>query len=61
MCTQEQCKCQTMIVDLLQAMAAQSNLLAEQNKLMAQIIDQNNALMSQDEDDEPTVPRYLDD
>ena len=37
-----------------QAMTAQSNLLAEQNKVMARIVDQNNELiaMMQTENDE---------
>ena len=55
-----QCKCQAMIVELLQALTAQSNLLAEQNKLMAQIVDQNQMLMAPDEEDEPVKSRYLD-
>lgn len=46
-----------------QAMTAQSNLLAEQNKVMARIIDQNNELIAmmqtEDDEDEPKSP-YLD-
>ena len=46
-----------------QAMTAQSNLLAEQNKVMARIFDQNNELMAmmqtEDDEDEPKSP-YLD-
>ena len=46
-----------------QAMTAQSNLLAEQNKVMARIVDQNNELIAmmqtEDDEDEPKSP-YLD-
>ena len=46
-----------------QAMTAQSNLLAEQNKVMARIVDQNNELIAmmqtEDDDDEPKSA-YLD-
>lgn len=48
------------MVELLQALTAQSNLLAEQNKLMAQIVDQNQMVMAPDEEDEPVKSRYLD-
>ena len=64
------CVSNTLLVEMLQAMnnqsqamTAQSNLLAEQNKVMARIVDQNNELiaMMQNEDDEdkPKSP-YLD-
>ena len=47
----------------IQAMTAQSNLLAEQNKVMARIVDQNNELIAmmqaEDDEDEPKSP-YLD-
>ena len=46
-----------------QAMTAQNNLLAEQNKVMARIVDQNNELIAmmqtEDDEDEPKSP-YLD-
>lgn len=46
-----------------QAMTAQSNLLAEQNKVMARIVDQNNELIAmmqtEDDEDKPKSP-YLD-
>lgn len=46
-----------------QAMTAQSNLLAEQNKVMVRIVDQNNELIAmmqtEDDEDEPKSP-YLD-
>ncbi len=58
--TQCKCQCQSVVVELLQALTAQSNLLAEQNKLMAQIVDQNQMAMAQDEEDEPVKSRYLD-
>ena len=48
------------MIELLQTLTAQSNLLAEQNKLMAQIVDQNQMAMAQDEEDEPVKSRYLD-
>lgn len=64
------CVSNALLVEMLQAMnnqsqamTAQSNLLAEQNKVMARIVDQNNELiaMMQTEDDEdgPKSP-YLD-
>ena len=55
------CVSNALLVEMLQAMnnqsqamTAQSNLLAEQNKVMARIVDQNNELiaMMQTEDDE---------
>lgn len=55
------CVSNVLLVEMLQAMnnqsqamTAQSNLLAEQNKVMARIVDQNNELiaMMQTEDDE---------
>ena len=58
--TQCKCQCQSVMVELLQALTAQSNLLAEQNKLMAQIVDQNQMVMAPDEEDEPVKSRYLD-
>lgn len=46
-----------------QAMTAQNNLLAEQNKVMARIVDQNNELIAmmqtEDDEDKPKSP-YLD-
>lgn len=56
------CACNGLVLEMLQAMTAQSNLMTEQNKLMALIIDQNNeliALSGLDEDSE-TKSRYLD-
>ena len=55
------CVSNALLVEMLQAMnnqsqamTAQNNLLAEQNKVMARIVDQNNELiaMMQTEDDE---------
>lgn len=55
------CVSNALLVEMLQAMnnqsqamTAQSNLLAEQNKVMARIVDQNNELiaMMQTENDE---------
>lgn len=48
------CECNELLIELIK-----SN--RELVQAMAQIIDQNNALMSQDEDDEPTALRCLDD
>ena len=46
-----------------QAMTAQNNLLAEQNKVMVRIVDQNNELIAmmqtEDDEDKPKSP-YLD-
>ena len=64
------CVSNALLVELLQAMnnqsqamTAQSNLLAEQNKVMARIVDQNNELIAmmqtEDDEDEPKSP-YLD-
>ena len=64
------CVSNALLVEMLQAMnnqsqamTAQSNLLAEQNKVMARIIDQNNELIAmmqaEDDEDEPKSP-YLD-
>lgn len=57
------CACNGLVLEMLQAMTAQSKLMAEQNKLMAQIVDQNNQLLVQLESDEPNVQvksQYLD-
>lgn len=64
------CVSNALLVEMLQAMnsqsqamIAQSNLLAEQNKVMARIVDQNNELIAmmqtEDDEDEPKSP-YLD-
>ena len=64
------CVSDALLVEMLQAMnnqsqamTAQSNLLAEQNKVMARIVDQNNELIAmmqtEDDEDEPKSP-YLD-
>lgn len=64
------CVSNALLVEMLQAMnnqsqamTAQSNLLAEQNKFMARIVDQNNELIAmmqaEDDEDEPKSP-YLD-
>ena len=55
------CACNGLVLELLQAMTAQSKVMAEQNKLMAQIVDQNNELIARldVEDDEPER-KYLD-
>ena len=64
------CASNALLVEMLQAMSnqsqattAQSNLLAEQNKVMARIVDQNNELIAmmqtEDDEDEPKSP-YLD-
>ena len=64
------CVSSALLVEMLQAMnnqsqamTAQSNLLAEQNKVMARIVDQNNELIAmmqtEDDEDEPKSP-YLD-
>lgn len=64
------CVSNALLVEMLQAMnnqsqamTAQSNLLAEQNKVMARIVDQNNELIAmmqtEDDEDEPKSP-YLD-
>lgn len=64
------CVSNVLLVEMLQAMnnqsqamTAQSNLLAEQNKVMARIVDQNNELIAmmqtEDDDDEPKSA-YLD-
>lgn len=64
------CASNDLLVEMLQAMnsqsqamTAQSNLLAEQNKVMARIVDQNNELIAmmqtEDDEDEPKSP-YLD-
>ena len=64
------CVSNALLVEMLQAMnnqsqamTAQSNLLAEQNKVMARIVDQNNELIAmmqtKDDEDEPKSP-YLD-
>jgi len=64
------CVSNALLVEMLQAMnnqsqatTAQNNLLAEQNKVMARIVDQNNELMAmmqtEDDEDEPKSP-YLD-
>lgn len=64
------CVSNALLVEMLQAMnnqsqamTAQSNLLAEQNKVMARIVDQNNDLIAmmqtEDDEDEPKSP-YLD-
>ena len=69
---EKECGCvsNALLVEMLQAMnnqsqamTAQSNLLAEQNKVMARIVDQNNELIAmmqtEDDEDEPKSP-YLD-
>ena len=64
------CVSNALLVEMLQAMhnqsqamTAQSNLLAEQNKVMARIVDQNNELIAmmqtEDDEDKPKLP-YLD-
>ena len=64
------CVSNALLVEMLQAMnnqsqamPAQNNLLAEQNKVMARIVDQNNELIAmmqtEDDEDEPKSP-YLD-
>lgn len=64
------CVSNALLVEMLQAMnnqsqamTAQSNLLAEQNKVMARIADQNNELIAmmqtEGDEDEPKSP-YLD-
>lgn len=64
------CVSNALLVEMLQAMnnqsqatTAQNNLLAEQNKVMARIVDQNNDLIAmmqtEDDEDEPKSP-YLD-
>ena len=64
------CVSNALLVEMLQAMnnqsqamTAQNNLLAEQNKVMARIADQNNELIAmmqaEDDEDEPKSP-YLD-
>lgn len=64
------CVSNALLVEMLQAMnnqsqamTAQNNLLAEQNKVMTRIVDQNNELIAmmqaEDDEDEPKSP-YLD-
>lgn len=64
------CVSNALLVEMLQSMnnqsqatTAQNNLLAEQNKVMARIVDQNNELISmmqtEDDEDKPKSP-YLD-
>ena len=64
------CVSNALLVEMLQAMnnqsqamTAQNNLLAEQNKVMARIVDQNNELIAmmqtEDDEDKPKSP-YLD-
>ena len=64
------CVSNALLVEMLQAMnnqsqamTAQSNLLAERNKVMARIVDQNNELIAmmqtEDDEDKPKSP-YLD-
>ena len=64
------CVSNALLVEMLQAMnnqsqatAAQNNLLAEQNKVMARIVDQNNELIAmmqtEGDEDKPKSP-YLD-
>ena len=59
-----ECACNGLVLEMLQAMTAQSNLMTEQNKLMAQIVDQNNQLLAQLESDDSEEPeskhKYLD-
>lgn len=59
-----ECACSGLVLEMLQAMAAQSNLMTGQNKLMAQIVDQNNQLLAQLESDDSEEPeskhKYLD-
>lgn len=57
------CACNDSVLGLLQAMTAQSNLMTEQNKLMALIIDQSNELIAMNglDDDGKTKSPYLDD
>ena len=64
------CVSNALLVEMLQAMnnqsqamTAQSNLLAEQNKVMARIVDQNNeliAMMQTEDDEDETKSPYLD-
>lgn len=58
-----ECACNGLVLEMLQAMTAQSNLMTEQNKLLAQIIDQNNELIAMNglDDDGKTKSPYLDD
>lgn len=64
------CVSNALLVEMLQAMnnqsqamTAQNNLLAEQNKVMARIVDQNNELIAmmqtEGDEDKPKSP-YLD-
>lgn len=57
------CACNGLVLEMLQAMSAQGNLMTEQNKLMAQIIDQNNELIAMNglDDAGETKSIYLDD
>lgn len=61
------CVSNALLVEMLQAMnnqsqatTAQNNLLAEQNKVMARIMDQNNELIAmmqtENDEDEPKSP-----
>ena len=61
------CVSNALLVEMLQAMnnqsqatTAQNNLLAEQNKVMARIVDQNNELIAmmqtENDEDEPKSP-----
>lgn len=52
------CACNSLVLEMLQAMTAQSKLMMEQNKLMAQIIDQNNQLLAQSESDDSEEPEF---
>jgi hypothetical protein len=58
------CACNGLVLEMLQGMTAQSKLMTEQNKLMAQIVDQNNQLLAQLESDDSEEPKskheYLD-
>ena len=57
------CACNGLVLELLQAMTAQSKVMAEQNKLMAQIVDQNNELIARldvEGDELESERKYLD-
>ncbi|PVZ89983.1 hypothetical protein C9426_00965 [Serratia sp. S1B] len=56
------CACNDLVLELLQILKAQIQSQAEQNNLLAQIIDQNNDLIaSLCDDTDDKRERYLDD
>ena len=58
------CACNGLLVELLQTMKAQMNLQTEQNKVMAQIMDQNSELIARfdvEGDEDTPNSGYLDD